>query len=639
MNTRQPAFNLTAVASAMLLSSSLVSSPVAANTIQKLQQDQQENSQQTQDNLDKPTDIQDLQIDQNIQRQGQSQLAKTVKFQLNSISVKGNTLLKNQQIIPIAKPYIGKMVTSADLQTIAQQITQIFHQLGYTTSRCVVPAQQINNGVVVLQIEENRLNQIQIIGENSFEYDKKLFLRHLNDLTGKVIHAPTLKKRLSRLTFLPSARITPELNSVGFGKTDLVLKIDDIKATKALSLYTNASRLTGDKRLSLSGLFVNPTGSGDYLQLGATIDPAETANFSSLTAKYVMPYGQEGGRLSAQLADIRYRVSDDVVNSSVFEIGGQSRLFKLSVENPLALGQNSQYSVGVEHKTTANEQIQHVNFSEFVPMVSLDECPTGQIVTQDSVDYCQFDDADLLAGFKWLDTEETLVMLSASLSSSFRYQLLGNAAFTKVDVKVAKALEGAFGGLTQAQVEDKFKNKNAQTNGDEIRTLTGPVGNDSLMQADFWKAYLDLTHYSRINAKQNIILGGHFEFTPEKAIPGSYKYGGADSGVWGGDIDIAWQYVWTDRLQTKLGWHSEFAMNYVSEQDYPDADGDGKVKHLTCGIKEVEVNAYFSCWVHYPYLQASYDYNQHSFSAMVRTQPKKFESREKALTLGYVYRF
>ena len=639
MNLRQSAFKLTAVVSAMTFSMGFVSLSAQANTIQKLQQDQQENSQQNQDNLDKPTDIQELQIDKNIQREGQSQLAQTVKFQLNSISVKGNTLLKNEQIIPIAKPYVGKMVTSADLQNMAQQITQVFHKMGYTTSRCVVPAQQINNGVVVLQIEENRLNQIQIIGENSFEYDKKLFLRHLNDLTGKVIHAPTLKQRLSRLTFLPSARITPELKSVGFGKTDLVLKIDDIQATKAISLYNNASRLTGDKRLSLSGLFVNPTGKGDYLQLGATIDPSETANFSSLTARYVMPYGDEGGRLSAQLADIRYRVSDDIVNSDVFEIGGQSRLFKLSIENPLELWQNSQYAFGFEHKTTSNEQIQHVNFSEFVPVVNIDECPTGQIIEQDSVSYCQFDDADLLSGFKWLDTEETIVMLSASLSSSFRYKLFDNAAYTKVDVSLKKALEGAFGGLTQAQINDKFKNKNAQTNGNEIRTLTGPVGNDSLMQADFWKAYLDLTHFSRINKNQNVIVGGHFEFTPEKAIPGSYKYGGADSGVWGGDIDIAWQYVWSDTLQTKLGWHSEFAMNFVSDKDYPDADGDGKVKHLSCGIKEVEVNAYFSCWVHYPYVQATYDYKQHSFSATARTQPKDFESREKALTLGYVYRF
>ncbi|MER2491719.1 POTRA domain-containing protein [Catenovulum sediminis] len=623
----------------LALTSLLLAVSSQANTLQKLEKNQIEDEGNTKGVLDQPTNIEDIQVDKNIQRQADSQIQQNIRFKLNSINVQGNQTLSNEEIIKVAKPYAGKMVTSNELKLLAQQITQLFHAKGYTTSRCVIPAQQIKNGVVMLQVEENKLNQIHIRGENSFEYDKKLFLRHLNDLTGKIIHAPTLKQRLARLTFLPSARITPKLQSAGFGKTDLILHIEDVKATKLLSLYNNASRLTGDLRLNLSGLFVNPTGSGDYLQLGASIDPAESKNFSSITAKYATPFGNEGGRINVQYADIRYRVSDDIIDSSTFEIGGSSQLLKLTFNKPLEYGNAARWEVGVEHKVTANEQIQHVNFNELVPVVNLDECPTGEIVEQQGVNYCVFDDANLLAGFKWLDTEETIVMLSVAVSDEYKYNLFDRAAYTQLSAKFSKALEGAFGGLTQAQINDKFKNKNAQTSNNEIVTLTGPVGNDALMQADFWKLYLDLTHYSRLSENSNLIVSSHFEYSPEKAIPGSYKYGAADSGIWGGDIDISYQYIWNSNWQASVGYHVESAVNFTSEKDYPDADGDGKVRHLTCNLKEVEVNAYFACTVNYPYIRTTYDSGAHRLSATLRTQPKTFESRENALSLGYVYRF
>ncbi|KMT66064.1 POTRA domain-containing protein [Catenovulum maritimum] len=670
--------NLRTLAIALL--STYFSTQATANTIQKLDKDQQEIDKVNAADLEKPTSIEALEIDQNIQRQAESKMTQQVKFRLNSINLQGNETLAKAELIDVIKPYVGKLVTVAELKEIAQRVTLLYHNKGYQTSRCIVPEQQIKNGVVTLKMEENKLNQIKIVGDNSFEYETRLFLRYLNDLSGKIIHAPTLTKRLAKLNFLPSAKIKPRLSNAGFGKTDLILEINEIKATSVISLYNNASRLTGDVRANLGGIFVNPTGRGDYLQYGVSIDPQENRNFSSLTAKYVMPYGIQGGQIQFDYAYMNYRVAPEILNPDTFEANGSGTLMKLQYSQPWDwLGDNAKYGYSAEIKESTNQQIQHTNINVNVPITSLDECPTNQVVENEATGQriCVYDHPDLLAGFKWLDTKEKILAVSAFASKDFRYKLFDQQAYTKTQFKLTKSLEGALGALTQAEINDKFRVKNAQTQQQEFRTLTGPVGNETLMQADFWKIYFDLTHYQQFTPNLNLIVNSHFEYTPEKALPSSYKYGGADSGIWGGNLDLALQYKLTDSFNIQLGYHLETAVNYTSDKDYTDAvqttvnvkddNGDdvlvpildsqgeptgefevatetitvedGKVQHFSCGIKTVDINSYFTCNVTYPYLQANYKQGNHSFGVNLRTKPEVFESRRRSLTVSYAYKF
>jgi len=155
--------------------------------------------------------IENVKVDKSAQPTGDSELEQGTQFRLNGIQLQGNTVMDKEDIISLVQPYVGTMMTSADLKTIAAKITQLFVEQGYATTKCIIPAQQVNNGVVVLEVVEDKLGKIQLSGAETYLYDVRLFLAQLHDLQGKVIHLPTLNSRLRYLSQLPATRVQPTL--------------------------------------------------------------------------------------------------------------------------------------------------------------------------------------------------------------------------------------------------------------------------------------------------------------------------------------------------------------------------------------------------------------------------------------------
>ncbi|NJN22811.1 MAG: BamA/TamA family outer membrane protein [Leptolyngbya sp. RL_3_1] len=85
-------------------------------------------------------------------------------FQVTDIQVVGSSIFDAATIDAIVAPYENRQTTLAELQQLADAITQRYLNEGYITSRAVVGPQTIVDGVVEIQVIEGSLQAIEVEG-------------------------------------------------------------------------------------------------------------------------------------------------------------------------------------------------------------------------------------------------------------------------------------------------------------------------------------------------------------------------------------------------------------------------------------------------------------------------------------------
>jgi hemolysin activation/secretion protein len=90
------------------------------------------------------------------------------KFVLRDVNIDGNTVLDAASIHDVVAPYIGKLVTNADLEEIRRQFTLLYINRGYINSGAIIPDQNVINGVVTFRFVEGRVTDIEVTGTEHF---------------------------------------------------------------------------------------------------------------------------------------------------------------------------------------------------------------------------------------------------------------------------------------------------------------------------------------------------------------------------------------------------------------------------------------------------------------------------------------
>ncbi len=86
-----------------------------------------------------------------------------VSFTLRRIEVVDSTILTPAEINQITAPFLNRSLTLAELRQLADQITNIYQQRNYITSRAFIPPDQnLLGGVVKIQVIEGTLERIDI---------------------------------------------------------------------------------------------------------------------------------------------------------------------------------------------------------------------------------------------------------------------------------------------------------------------------------------------------------------------------------------------------------------------------------------------------------------------------------------------
>jgi hemolysin activation/secretion protein len=88
---------------------------------------------------------------------------------LRDVNITGNTVLDEGAIRGVVDPYLGKPVTTGDLEEIRRQFTLLYINRGYINSGASIPDQNVANGVVAFRFVEGRVNDIEVSGADHFD--------------------------------------------------------------------------------------------------------------------------------------------------------------------------------------------------------------------------------------------------------------------------------------------------------------------------------------------------------------------------------------------------------------------------------------------------------------------------------------
>lgn len=231
---------------------------------------------------------------------------------VKAFEFEGNTRLTNQQLESVLDDLKGQELTLDELKGAADRLTDLYRKEGYFTVRATVPTQDVKDGVVRLQIVENKLGKVTITGNERYSTEfLNWFLEPIEAM--EFPDERVVQRQLLLLNDFPDLEASSIVKAGSEPDTvDLNIDITDDLPTHFSIDYNNfGSRFTGRDRIGATLDFGNLSGNGDRLVLRGLRSIA--SNGVTLgTLSYGMPLNNQGTRANILFSNAAYAVGQEL---------------------------------------------------------------------------------------------------------------------------------------------------------------------------------------------------------------------------------------------------------------------------------------------------------------------------------------
>src|SRR5439155_5660978 len=90
------------------------------------------------------------------------------KILVRSFTFTGNSVVSDAELATITQPYLNQELSLADLERVADLLTEVYRNKGYTLAKAYVIAQKPADRTVQIQILERRLSEITVTGNHYY---------------------------------------------------------------------------------------------------------------------------------------------------------------------------------------------------------------------------------------------------------------------------------------------------------------------------------------------------------------------------------------------------------------------------------------------------------------------------------------
>jgi hemolysin activation/secretion protein len=247
------------------------------------------------------------------------------------IQIIGSTVFSEAELATVITPYVGREVTSEDLEALRLALTRLYVNAGYINSGAVLPDQTVTEGVITYEIIEGELTDVTVEGNRWFR-ESYLRQRLLLDLETP-LHIGALQERLQRLQQDDrSIRLRAELRpGIELGESTLHVQVEErLPVFVALDFNNYQSPTVGSEQGQITVAHRNLTGSGDILSVSygrsSGVGPQVDAGYMLPLSPRETPVG------------LRYRRNESSVIEAIFaplDIDSRSEIFTLSLRQPV----------------------------------------------------------------------------------------------------------------------------------------------------------------------------------------------------------------------------------------------------------------------------------------------------------------
>ena len=205
-----------------------------------------------------------------------------------AIRVDGATVLPASAFAETIQPYLGRTLSAQDLARLAGEVAAVLRRAGYGLATASVPAQKLENGVLRIQLDEGRIDEVDAGGDAAVER----VLRVLAN--GEPVKTARLERQLLLAEDLAGATLQkPEIVRRG-GRQVLTVKVYRTKLSGRAGVDNWGSDSVGPVRATLSVDMNAVLGDDDRLSIGGAVTPLKPGEFQYAEATYAKALGSNG---------------------------------------------------------------------------------------------------------------------------------------------------------------------------------------------------------------------------------------------------------------------------------------------------------------------------------------------------------
>jgi len=271
---------------------------------------------------------------------------------LKQIVISGNALIAQDELLRAIGPVQGKTYDFAGLSALADQVSAQYRSAGYPFARAYLPQQDLQQGVLHIQVLEGRYGQITAHGDPELSGPGQRFLSPLKP--GGVIESHELERVTLILDDQPGVKSIPVVKpgrEVGTGDLAVEVRRDHRYAGDA-GIDNDGNRYTGRTRAHVNLDIDSPLTLGDQLVLQAMVTD-ERMWFGA--ANYAMPLNAYGLRGKIGYSHSYYTLADSF---AALNATGTADVTSAGLSYPVVRSQrlNLTLSGMLEHKRLHDRQ-------------------------------------------------------------------------------------------------------------------------------------------------------------------------------------------------------------------------------------------------------------------------------------------
>ncbi|MBE9054415.1 ShlB/FhaC/HecB family hemolysin secretion/activation protein [Nostocales cyanobacterium LEGE 11386] len=261
---------------------------------------------------------------------------------MERFEVIGSTVFSAEELAQAVAEFTKRPISLAEVFQARSKITELYINNGYITSGAYVPPQEIESGVIQIQVVEGKLADIQITGTQRL--NSNYVRSRLAIATKPPLNQERLLEALQKLQLNPLIENVSSELSAGLRPGESILRVE-VKEAKTFSaqivLDNGRSPAVGSFRRGLQLNEANLLGLGDNLSLNY----ANTDGSNALDASYTLPLNPHNGTLTFNFGTASNNVIERPFN--ILDIQSSSRYYELTFRQPLVQTPTQEFALGV----------------------------------------------------------------------------------------------------------------------------------------------------------------------------------------------------------------------------------------------------------------------------------------------------
>ena len=212
------------------------------------------------------------------------------RFEITRFAVQGNTLLTAPDIDKLLTPFTGKDRDFGHVQMALEALEAAYHARGFNIVQVALPEQELNQGVVTLQVIETRIGKLRVEGNSVFSQDN--IRRSVPGLVeGQTPNLGDVSSSLKLANENPSKKTALQLQSGDKDdEVNAVLKVDDDKLWKVgASVDNSGNPNTGESQLTMQFQHANMLDRDHVMSLQYTTTAEKPSQVSVYGLGYHIP--------------------------------------------------------------------------------------------------------------------------------------------------------------------------------------------------------------------------------------------------------------------------------------------------------------------------------------------------------------